>query len=138
MRTTVRLDDDLYRQVKVKDVNILVFAHRTDTERHEAFRDWLDEARTGGELLGVSDLVLSRLPVRGATTFLTPSSLPWRLKPVQRGSRPIEDSPGSQGSDGRIRSTERANPIHLTRYGPMANRLGVRAGRCPPSEVPEP
>jgi len=41
------------------DVNVLVYAHRRDTERHTQFRDWLDEARTGSEPLGVIDLVLS-------------------------------------------------------------------------------
>jgi uncharacterized protein len=41
------------------DVNVLVYAHRRDADRHAEFRDWLDEARNGAAPLGVSDVVLS-------------------------------------------------------------------------------
>jgi toxin-antitoxin system PIN domain toxin len=41
------------------DVNILVYAHRPESPDHEAYRTWLDEARTGHEPLGLSDVVLS-------------------------------------------------------------------------------
>lgn len=41
------------------DVNVLVYAHRSDTEDHRAFRAWLDDARQGEEPLAVSDMVLS-------------------------------------------------------------------------------
>jgi uncharacterized protein len=41
------------------DVNVLVFAHRPESDRHERFRSWLDEARRGREPLGLSDVVLS-------------------------------------------------------------------------------
>ena len=41
------------------DVNLLVYAHRTDVADHEVYRAWLDAARTDHEPLGLSDLVLS-------------------------------------------------------------------------------
>jgi toxin-antitoxin system PIN domain toxin len=41
------------------DVNVLVYAHRPESDRHERFRLWLDEARRGREPLGLWDVVLS-------------------------------------------------------------------------------
>ncbi|HVC14529.1 MAG TPA: type II toxin-antitoxin system VapC family toxin [Acidimicrobiales bacterium] len=41
------------------DVNVLVFAHRADAERHSEYRDWLEEANRGDEPLGLSGLVFS-------------------------------------------------------------------------------
>ncbi len=41
------------------DVNVLVYAHRPESPDHHDYRAWLDDARTGDEPLGVSDLVLS-------------------------------------------------------------------------------
>jgi toxin-antitoxin system PIN domain toxin len=41
------------------DVNVLVYAHRLEADRHAEFRAWLDAARFGDEPLGVSDLVLA-------------------------------------------------------------------------------
>ncbi len=41
------------------DVNILVYAHRPESQRHEAYRAWLLEAREGSEPLGLIDVVLS-------------------------------------------------------------------------------
>jgi toxin-antitoxin system PIN domain toxin len=41
------------------DVNILVFAHRPESARHNEYRGWLESARAGHEPLGLSDIVLS-------------------------------------------------------------------------------
>lgn len=41
------------------DVNVLVYAHREDTEHHAACRRWLEAAINGEERYGVSELVLS-------------------------------------------------------------------------------
>ncbi len=41
------------------DVNVLLYAHRPESPEHEAFRQWLEDARSGPELLGLSDLVLT-------------------------------------------------------------------------------
>lgn len=41
------------------DVNVLVYAHRTDAEDHVAFRRWLEDATSSDQAYGISDLVLS-------------------------------------------------------------------------------
>ncbi|WP_433788125.1 type II toxin-antitoxin system VapC family toxin [Actinomycetospora sp. CA-101289] len=41
------------------DVNVLVYAHRPESDRHEERRTWLAEALTADEPFGVSELVLS-------------------------------------------------------------------------------
>ena len=41
------------------DVNILVYAHRKESPRHLAYREWLDTARVSDEPLGINDAVLS-------------------------------------------------------------------------------
>jgi toxin-antitoxin system PIN domain toxin len=45
--------------VILPDVNVLVYAHRRDASRHEAYRAWLEEAVSGPAPYGLSDLVLS-------------------------------------------------------------------------------
>jgi hypothetical protein len=45
--------------VILPDVNVLVYAHRRDTERHDEYRSWLEQAIAGPEPFGLSDLVLS-------------------------------------------------------------------------------
>ncbi len=41
------------------DVNLLVYAHREDTENHAAYRDWLGGVVNADQAYGMSDLVLS-------------------------------------------------------------------------------
>lgn len=41
------------------DVNVLVYAHRTDTADHARYRDWLAAVLDGDASYGMSDLVLS-------------------------------------------------------------------------------
>ena len=48
------------------DVNVLLYAFRADSERHEAYRAWLLERLGGPDSMGVSELVLSGL-IRVAT-----------------------------------------------------------------------
>lgn len=43
----------------VPDVNVLVYAHRPDSARHQDATSWLLGAVSGGEPVGVSELVLS-------------------------------------------------------------------------------
>ncbi len=43
----------------VPDVNVLVYAARTDVERHGEFRAWTEGALRGREAVGLSELVLS-------------------------------------------------------------------------------
>jgi toxin-antitoxin system PIN domain toxin len=41
------------------DVNVLVYAHREETAKHQACRDWLEGIVNGDEAYAVSELVLS-------------------------------------------------------------------------------
>ena len=41
------------------DVNVLIYAHRQDTERHAEYRAWLEQALENTEPCAVSDLILS-------------------------------------------------------------------------------
>jgi toxin-antitoxin system PIN domain toxin len=41
------------------DVNVLVYAHRAETERHEQYRRWLEEQLDSSVGCGVSELALS-------------------------------------------------------------------------------
>lgn len=41
------------------DVNILIYAHREDTEGHSRYRSWLEGVINGDGPFGLSDLVLS-------------------------------------------------------------------------------
>jgi toxin-antitoxin system PIN domain toxin len=64
------------------DVNVLVYAHRSEAAEHASYRAWLEDARVAHELLGVSDLVLSGF-VRVVThprVFREPTSLATALE----------------------------------------------------------
>jgi toxin-antitoxin system PIN domain toxin len=41
------------------DLNVLVYAHREDAPKHDAYRQWLEEVINSDQAYGVSDLVLS-------------------------------------------------------------------------------
>ena len=41
------------------DANVLIYAHRSDSENHERYRDWLEELWNGVSSYGVCDFVLS-------------------------------------------------------------------------------
>jgi toxin-antitoxin system PIN domain toxin len=59
------------------DVNVLLYAFRADSERHDAYRGWLIERLASPENVGVSELVLSAM-IRIAThprVFVHPSTL---------------------------------------------------------------
>ncbi len=58
------------------DVNVLIYAHRQDTQLHEKYRRWLEGVVNGNKLFGVSDIVLSAV-IRITThpqIFKNPSS----------------------------------------------------------------
>jgi toxin-antitoxin system PIN domain toxin len=59
------------------DVNVLVYAHRTDAIGHAAYRAWLEATINGDQAYGVSDLVLSGFlrVVTHPRVFSPPSNL---------------------------------------------------------------
>lgn len=60
------------------DVNLLVCAHRQESPRHDAYLGWLEAARVGDEVLGISSLVLSGFlrVVTHPRVFREPTPLP--------------------------------------------------------------
>jgi toxin-antitoxin system PIN domain toxin len=72
------------------DVNVLVYAHRPESPRHDGYRSWLEEARRGVEPLGIPEMVQSGF-VRVVThprVFKEPTPLDTALEFVEavRGS----------------------------------------------------
>jgi toxin-antitoxin system PIN domain toxin len=59
------------------DANILIYAFRRDTDKHAAYRAWLEETLRRETVVGISDLVLSTV-VRISThpkIFIKPNTL---------------------------------------------------------------
>lgn len=68
--------------MQLVDVNVLVHAHREDTDDHEGYRAWLESWIRSESAFGMSDLVLSGF-VRVVThprVFRKPSPLPVALE----------------------------------------------------------
>ncbi len=59
------------------DVNVFVYAFRTDAPGHPAYREWLEEQINSDQAYGYSDLVLSRFlrVVTHPRVFVPPSDL---------------------------------------------------------------
>jgi predicted nucleic acid-binding protein len=45
--------------VVLLEVNVLVYAHREETQRHARYREWLETVVNSDAAYGLSDLVLS-------------------------------------------------------------------------------
>jgi toxin-antitoxin system PIN domain toxin len=83
------------------DVNILVYAHRLESERHDRYRSWLDGARRGDEPLGLADVVLSGFLriVTNPRAFRKPTPLDRALEFVEAlrlGTASIPIAPGER------------------------------------------
>jgi toxin-antitoxin system PIN domain toxin len=59
------------------DVNLLVYAHREDADRHDAYRSWLEKALTAPPGVAVSELALSSClrVITHPKVFLKPTPL---------------------------------------------------------------
>lgn len=64
------------------DVNVLVYAHRADSDDHEAYRLWLEELVSSDQAYGISELVLSGFLriVTHPRVFRTPTLLATALR----------------------------------------------------------
>jgi toxin-antitoxin system PIN domain toxin len=83
------------------DVNVLVYAHREDSDDHERYRSWLEATLRADASYGVSDLVLSGFlrVVTHPRIFDTPTPLDRALAFVDTvRSRPncLQVSPGAR------------------------------------------
>ncbi len=83
------------------DVNVLVYSHRADVDRHDDYRTWLEDQVNSDRAFGVSELVLSGF-VRVVThprIFSQPTPLDVALHDVERlQQRPncVVHRPGSR------------------------------------------
>ena len=75
------------------DINVLVYAHRTEAQDHSAYRKWLETLINSDQAYGVSDLVLSGFlrVVTHPRIFRPPSDLASGLGFIQQ----IRDQPNA-------------------------------------------
>ncbi len=71
--------------MKLLDVNILVHAHREDSERHREMREWLETALDQPEGVAVSELALSGClrVITHPKVFKQPTPLPVALQFIE-------------------------------------------------------
>ncbi len=71
--------------MKLLDVNILVHAHREDSERHREMREWLETALDQPEGVAISDLALSGClrVITHPKVFKQPTPLPLALQFIE-------------------------------------------------------
>jgi uncharacterized protein len=103
------------------DVNVLLYAFRADSARHEDYRAWLIERLTGRENVGVSDLVLGAV-VRIAT----------HPRIYRHPSRPAEAFAFAQA----VRSRPNAVPVapgprHWAVFRDLCERSGAKGNLVP-------
>lgn len=103
------------------DVNVLVYAHRTDALDHARYARWIEDVALGDEAFGLSDLILSGFLriVTHPRVFVTPSPLEEALAFVDglRG-RPnsVPVSPG---------------PRHWSIFASLCRRAGAKGNLVP-------
>jgi toxin-antitoxin system PIN domain toxin len=68
--------------MQIPDVNVLVYAHRRDSEEHQGNREWLERLAGGQEAFGLLDLVCSGFLriVTNPRAFKTPTPLEIALR----------------------------------------------------------
>ena len=98
--------------MRLVDVNVLVYAHRLDTPRHEDYAAWLHALLAGQEPYGISDLVLSGFlrVVTNPKVFKQPTPIETALGftaviRTQPNSVPVE--PGRRAGHGARRRSPR-------------------------------
>lgn len=103
------------------DVNVLVYAHRRDTDDHERYRAWLSELVNSPRAYGLSDLVVSGFLriVTHPRVFHEPSPLDDALAFAAE----IRDRPS------RIPVTP--GPRHWGIYVDLVDRIGARGNLVP-------
>ena len=96
------------------DINILVYAHRSDTTGHEAYWEWLDKLINGDQAYGYADLVLSGFlrVVTHPRVFNPPSTLSSAIKfteIIQNQPNAVRITPGIRHWDIFTGLCERVN-----------------------------
>ena len=103
------------------DVNVLIFAHREECERHQEYRAWLEGVLGGSSSFGVSDVVLS-----GCLRILT----------HPRVFDPPTPSPRALAFVSQVRNHPHAVPIvpgprHWAIFRDLCEQTGARGNLVP-------
>lgn len=79
--------------MRLPDVNVLIYAHREDAERHREYRNWLATQLTGESNFGFSEMILAAVVriVTNKQIYAHPSSLQHAMRFVNL----IRESPHS-------------------------------------------
>ncbi len=103
------------------DVNVLVYAHRPDSQGHERYRHWLEGIANGPQAFGLSDLALSGFLriVTHARVFASPTPLATAIAFAQA----LRSSPNAV----RIEPGERHWPI----FTGLCAEVGARGNLVP-------
>lgn len=85
--------------MQLLDVNVLVYAHRSDADRHEEYATWLRALVDGDEVFGMSELVLSAFVrvVTNPRVYREPTPVPLALafaSALRNHPRCIPTAPG--------------------------------------------
>jgi uncharacterized protein len=110
--------------VLLPDVNVLLAGFRADHDHHGPARAFLDEARSGSEVLGLSDFVLASV-VRLATNgrvFVRPDTADAVIAYLDVALEP----PGQ---------LLRAGTTHWSRFTHLCRHLGLRGNLVPDAYV---
>jgi len=104
--------------VRLIDVNVLVYAHREDSDEHDAFRSWLQDLVNSDAAFGMSDLVLSGF-IRVVThprIFAPPTSIETAIGAAAR----IREQPNCVTID--------PGPRHWGIFARLCRDAGVKGG----------
>jgi toxin-antitoxin system PIN domain toxin len=107
--------------VLLPDVNVLVYAFRSDLEQHAAHRDWLAVALDGDEVVGVSELVMSSF-LRLVTNHRI-FTIPSRLSVALRFCEAVLAAPNA--------APVRPSDGHWQRFSALCEESGARGNLVP-------
>lgn len=103
------------------DVNVLVYAHRSERPEHDEMRDWLEDAINGSEAYGLADIVLSGF--LRIVTHPRVFDVPTPLAAALAFATELRDRPN------RVDVTPGAR--HWTIFAELYQRSGARGNRVP-------
>jgi toxin-antitoxin system PIN domain toxin len=103
------------------DVNVLVYAHRPESPNHHDHREWLEQARTGVEPLGIPSMVMSGFlrVVTHPRVFAEPTPIEVALEfaeTLHRSPAVVPVAPGER---------------HWQIFTDLCRRLGARGNAVP-------
>ena len=105
----------------IADVNIFVYAYRTDADDHERYREWLTEALEGDEPFGIYDHVLSGF--LRVVTNPRAWQMPSRIEEALEFVTVVSDAPAA------VRVSSGPRPWQI--FESLCRRPGIRGNLVP-------